>query len=243
MKYKLIIGSNRGLGLALTKTYLDKGFTVIAVSKNTSNLDNIKLNTNNLHVIKYDITDFGNINSLLEYISKFNKIDVIICSAIVSPDSLSNQDNSILINTVNTNLLAPINLIKNLSNFFDESRIMLVSSGLANFPLNNLSSYCISKAGLKMAWQCLNLEYNPTKAIFGYIIPGIFDTDMQKSLRESNSDELACKEMFTQFHQDKKLREPIYVADFIYRIVEFSNDGSFSSQEWDIDKHDKLTLK
>ena len=75
----LITGANSGIGLALTKKFLDFNNTVIATfNKNNENL--LKLKNDNLEICQCDQGDIKNIEKLKEYIKKV-PVNIIVNNA------------------------------------------------------------------------------------------------------------------------------------------------------------------
>jgi NAD(P)-dependent dehydrogenase (short-subunit alcohol dehydrogenase family) len=63
--------------------------------------------------------------------------------------------------------------------------IVNLSSGAAHNPMEGWSAYCSSKAGVAMLTRCVDKEYGEQGVrIFGFA-PGVVDTGMQGSIRES----------------------------------------------------------
>lgn len=113
------------------------------------------------------------------------------------------------------------------------SRIIFISSGLAHFTLPDLGSYSMSKAALNSLSRTINTEISPYQAISTIITPGIFDSSMQKSLRET--DQFNSRETFNKFKTDKLLRSASEVADFVKRVFLDTSDNEFKNKCWDID--------
>lgn len=110
---------------------------------------------------------------------------------------------------------------------------MFVSSGFAQKPHPGLGSYCISKAGLRMAWKILNEENNSSDVQFGYFLPGKIDTQMQKELRELPETEI--NKLFKQFKEQNKLKSPETVSKALYHIMSTTTDKDFCQTEWNIE--------
>ena len=75
----LITGANSGIGLALTKKFLNLNNTVIATFNN-NNENLLKLKNNNLKIYKCDQSNIENINSLKDYVNNI-PINIIINNA------------------------------------------------------------------------------------------------------------------------------------------------------------------
>jgi NAD(P)-dependent dehydrogenase (short-subunit alcohol dehydrogenase family) len=79
----LITGASRGIGFALTKLFLEKGYHVIG----TSRLGKIENLTHpNLDVIKLDLSDSASVINGVKTVKKLFKIDILINNAGIGPD-------------------------------------------------------------------------------------------------------------------------------------------------------------
>ena len=88
MKYILVTGGSRGIGLETTKDLLRQGATVIMGSRDENQahkaLESIQNNTHKSHCVfmHLDLTDYDNINKFVEEVkNKYGKIDILINNA------------------------------------------------------------------------------------------------------------------------------------------------------------------
>ena len=107
----LITGANSGIGLALTKKFLDFNNTVIATF-NQSNENLLKLKSDNLEICQCDQSDIENINKLKDYIKKF-PINIIINNAGVwggINQNFNNIDYDNFLKAININAISILKL-------------------------------------------------------------------------------------------------------------------------------------
>ncbi len=90
-----------------------------------------------------------------------------------------------------------------------------ISSGAANRAISNWSLYCSSKAFIQMFFNVAESEYKQHR--FFNIDPGVMDTNMQKSLRESYFPDV---QLFKNLKKEGKLKLPLTVAQEILKMIE-----------------------
>lgn len=233
-KIKVIVGASEGLGKALTLKYAEAGFSVIAIARNKKALEALHAeHPNNITPVVADITSAQDRTKIAEAIK--DDIDIVFNAAVTMPAQLVDIDESDFTTALTTNLFTPIFLTKVLQNNLNHSRVLFISSGLAHYPLPGLGAYCISKAGLHMAWQIFKEEVTNEKAIFGTLLPGVIDTKMQQGLRTQNLQQLPSLSTFKTFSDEAMLRKPEEVAKFIFHVMEETSEHDFLSQEWNVD--------
>ena len=79
----IVTGGAQGFGLAMTKRFLDSGANVIIwdVDKTTAEMTVKKLNNPNLSLTIIDVTDFDQVMTEVEKVTKNIKIDIFINNA------------------------------------------------------------------------------------------------------------------------------------------------------------------
>lgn len=77
MRTVLITGANRGIGFAITKLLLEKGYQVVALSRSTENL--AKMRSDKLLVYQVDLINLSKVDEVLNDLEKRKiSIDVLI---------------------------------------------------------------------------------------------------------------------------------------------------------------------
>lgn len=191
-KSVLITGASRGLGLALTKVYLERNFSVYACCRNviTEEFENLKKeNINRLHTIYMDISDD---NSVVEAASKLKEmtteLDIIINNgAIHFNDSLNNLEDvnfECALATYNVNTLGALRVTKGFLSFLNNSEkkvIANISSEAGSIGAcwrDKEFDYCMSKAALNMQSVLLQRYLESRRIRVLAIHPGWMRTDM-----------------------------------------------------------------
>jgi len=83
IKKVLITGASRGIGFALTKLFLERGYKVIGACR-SGEIDN--LSHPNLDVIELDLSNSTSIRYVATVLKKESKIDILINNAGIGPD-------------------------------------------------------------------------------------------------------------------------------------------------------------
>ena len=99
-----------------------------------------------------------------------------------------------------------------------------MSSGAAFYPYSGWSIYCSSKAGLDMFTKVAGLEQTSEEhrlTIFA-LAPGIIETGMQESIRETDLALFPDRDKFISLHEEGKLAQPQDVAEIILSTL-FNN--------------------
>lgn len=183
MKSVLITGAGRGIGLELTKLFLNSGeYTVVALSRNVKALE--QLESSELHVISFDLTspDYGTLEQKLVAIES---IDILINNAgLLINKPFAELESEDWQQSMNVNVFGPVKLIQSCLPKLkkaDRSHVLNISSmggfqGASKFP--GLSAYSSSKAALACLTECLSEEYKSEGIAFNCLSLGAVNTDM-----------------------------------------------------------------
>lgn len=235
----LITGTSRGIGEALAKKLLEKGNTVLGVSRNRSD----RLRSTKYHHLSFDLADTLRISQIMEKVGEIadNKDFDFVC--LVNNASATEPIGSIekcpaieIESHVRIGLIAPMILTSMFMRRFSGNKIRkkvaFISSvsGFTAYP--DVSVYNSCKAGLTMFAQCVGLEQENREYGFEVISigPGMVDTSMQQAARSKRDDEFASAGFFKQAFKDGKLQGPDNVAEKIHTVLESKYEqGKFVS--------------
>jgi len=179
----LVTGAGRGLGTDIAKAALEAGHAVVATGRNPESVQEAIGESEDLLVVKLDITKADHIASAVQAINeRFGKLDVLVNNAAnfnagffeeLTPAEIENQ--------LATTLLGAMAVTRAVLPVMREQRsghIIAISSvaGLAGFPFN--SAYSTSKFGLEGFMQALNAEVEPFGINTTVVNPGFFRTEL-----------------------------------------------------------------
>lgn len=189
-KIALVTGSNRGIGLATVKRFLQAGMTVILTSRKEQEgavaVDKLS-DFKDVHYHPLDITSAESVAAIKDYVSsEFQRLDVLINNAGINYDTHQNVENADLnfvTSTIDTNLMGAWRMCQAfvpLMKRNDYGRIVNVSSGAGE--LGSISggtpAYSISKAALNALTIGFGNHLKNTGILVNAVGPGWVRTDM-----------------------------------------------------------------
>lgn len=225
----LITGTSMGIGEALARQILEKGNTVLGISRKRTDI----LKSPKYHHLSLDLTDSSRISQIIEKVDEiddnqsFDFVCLVNNAYVVEPiNPIEKCPVDEIESNIKIGLIAPMILtslfIRKFSDYRIRKKAVYISSGLAFKAIPDGSMYCSSKAGINMFAQCVGLEQK--SRVYGFEVnaigPGMVDTSMQQTLRSKSSDEFAMAGFFKQAFEDGKLQSPDDVAAKILAILE-----------------------
>ena len=136
--------------------------------------------------------------------------------------------------TIATNAEAPLFLTQALLPKLSKGRVLFVSSGAADMPINHLGGYCCSKALLRMIKRMLATDLSNKDIVFSAISPGVVDTNMQSELRHQSNQDFPAVDIFKQFADAGVLVHPETIAGYITWLLLKADRAVYADcDEWD----------
>lgn len=187
MQSVLITGANRGIGLQLTRHFLDQGWQVIATCRKPDAAPALAaLAGPRLRVLPLEVTDARSVLALVAALDG-TALDVLINNAgIMGPaqQGVRDMDYDGFLQTLNTNAVAPLRvsaaLLPNLKQA-RRPRIITVSSQMGAFGLDmgpGHIAYSSSKTAVSKVMQLMAKELAEEGIIVCPVHPGWVKTDM-----------------------------------------------------------------
>ena len=181
-KNVIITGTSRGIGFEMAKIFANKGYNVLALSRDSSKITAI--NNNNISTLNFDITldsDHLNLNKLLS--STMNEIHILINNAglLVNKkfDETSSDD---FLNIYNTNVFGVVKLIQTCLPYMKKNGQVINISSIGgvqgSMKFAGLSAYSSSKGALITLTECLAEEFQAKKIKFNCLALGAVQTEM-----------------------------------------------------------------
>ena len=190
----VITGSNRGIGLAMTKICKQRGDIVYALCRRSSpQLDALGVNV----IENVDIaTDKG----IAQAKSKLanSKIDLLINNAgILRDESLSNFNQDTITEQFNVNALAPLAFTQALlTNLSAGSKVTFITSRMGSITDNTSGGrygYRMSKAALNIGAMSLAKDLSTEQIAIGIYHPGYVQTDMVNTLGSTSNGDISAE--------------------------------------------------
>jgi len=237
MNYYILTGASRGIGEAITRKLILPGNTIFAVSR-TMNEDLVELASSlnvPLYYVEADLSVREEAESFINgvfdkiQLTGQDRIALINNAGMLEPvGPLKSTDFERAEKHLHLNLLAPL-ILSSVFAARTESVslpkvILNISSGAAFYPYSGWSVYCSSKAGLDMLTKVAGLEQTdePYPVTIFALAPGIIETGMQESIRETDVALFPDRDKFISLHEEGKLAKPEDVAQIILSTI-FNN--------------------
>lgn len=189
----LITGANRGLGLAFTRLFLEKGFTVIAGTRNPKQSAALTALQNSskdrLHIVALDTNSEESIHAARVATESFTKsIDILINNAgqfgKQKSTTLTDLDIGDIQKTFETNALGPLRVTRDFLGLLrkgSEKKVIQITSLMGSIADNSSGgayAYRLSKAALNMLTKNIAVELQSDGMISVALHPGWVKTDM-----------------------------------------------------------------
>lgn len=177
----VITGAGKGIGLELTRLFVESKHKTIAISRNISALN--KIDSEFLFPVSFDLIsdDYSNLSSVIN--KSLTNVDLLINNAgLLVNRPIHDLTDSDFDNMFSTNVKAAFKLTQLLLPVFNEgSHIVNISSmggvqGSSKFP--GLSLYSASKGAISILTECLAEELKDSKISVNALALGAVQTEM-----------------------------------------------------------------
>lgn len=176
-KTAIVTGSSSGLGLAITQSLLDQGFTVFGGSRSGTPLDH-----DNFYDVELDVANPESVMEFYETVKEFTEdIHLFVNNAgICEMNSVVEMSIDSFEQQLATNTLGPFLMFKYFAPFIvaGETHIISVLSAAAHYGYPNVSGYNASKFGQRGLIESLKKEWKAQQLRFTSLCPGAIDTPL-----------------------------------------------------------------
>ncbi len=175
----VITGANRGIGLELSRQFVERGAKVIAVCRKSSP----ELSKLDVEVIEgIDVSNEKGVESLASRLQG-RRVDWLVNNAgILERDSLDDLDFEGIERQFRVNTLGPLRVTDALrDNLHEGSKVFVITSAMGSISDNTSGGYYgyrISKAGVNMAFKSLSVDLHGRGIGVFMLHPGFVATDM-----------------------------------------------------------------
>ncbi|MHB1147001.1 MAG: SDR family NAD(P)-dependent oxidoreductase [Lutibacter sp.] len=199
MKNIIITGTSRGIGFELAQLFAKNNFHVLALSRNTKPLKNLKLK--NITTISVDLSNEKKLKKVTDFVGKnWKQVDILINNAgklINKPfENLTSED---FLEVYKVNVFAVAELTRVLIPFLEKgSHVVNISSiggiqGSIKFP--GLAAYSSSKGALLTLTEVLAEEYKVQQISFNALALGAVQTEMLEEAFPGYKASVSAEEM------------------------------------------------
>ena len=215
LRHIIITGVSSGIGLAIARAALAKGYVVQGVGRNSPNeLDGQE----NWTFTPCDLTDLAAVDGL-EFQAGVHTV-LVNNAGTLGPVAQSENATAEEINAcMLLNVTAPMRLTARfLQEVAGEKQVYFTGSGAAQYSIPGWSAYCASKAAIHMYAEVAAQEY-PDVAIHAFK-PGKVDTPMQAQIRKTTIEDFPSVAHFIEEYELGNLVDPNTVAERLLYVIE-----------------------
>lgn len=191
-KVAIVTGGAKGIGAEIVRTLAENGYIVILNYNNSKvqaeELKNEMLQKGfNIEVVKADVSNRNEVNSLIEFaIKKFKKIDILVNNAGISLEGLfTDVSEEMWQKIINVNLNSVFNCTQEVLKYMikeKSGRIINISSIWGETGASCEVAYSTTKAAINGMTKALAKEVGLSNIRVNAIAPGIINTDMNSRL-------------------------------------------------------------
>lgn len=214
--YIIITGTSTGLGLALANALLVRNHQVFGISRRQT------INHKHYEHLSLDLSNETNLKDIaLNIPSDEEQVLLINNAGQIDPiDKVEGLNTSDLAKHYRINILAVHALC---AQFIRETKgkslrhIINISSGAGKYPVSGWSAYCTSKAAVDAMSQVIAKEYDDLRV--WSLAPGIVDTPMQKTIRNTPESHFPELQRFIDYHCNGDLMDANDTASAIVKLI------------------------
>ena len=207
-KRVLITGGNKGIGLEVTRVFLQNNYKVVVVARDYKNFE---FNNNaNVEKIEYDVS---NVRGICDLVSKIGYVDILVNNAgLMNSLTYDNYPEEKMNKIMDINLYAPIEFIKHVSKSMIEAgggRIVNTASIAGQIGHPDIW-YGISKAGIINATKSFAKLLGPKGIVINTVAPGPVETDMMDVIPEQRKKDIKSSVFIDRFAEPEEVAKTIY---------------------------------
>ena len=220
----IVTGATGGIGNSIIKKLYDAGANILATGTKNEKLDELKKKFQNIKVLKFDISQIGNLENFIEDATEQfgGKLDCIVNNAGITKDNLAIRmsieewKKVIDINLTSTFLISKFAIKKMLKN--KKGKIINITSVVGHTGNLGQTNYTASKAGIIAMSKSLAIEYAKKNINVNCISPGFIKTAMTDKIDEK------FKEVIISKIPSARLGEPEDVANAVIFLASTDSD-------------------
>jgi benzil reductase ((S)-benzoin forming) len=233
----IITGTSKGIGKAITETYLKLGQKVIGIGRS-----NTIEHPNYIHIL-CDLNDPMAVRNIeiASFIQEEDLIFIHNAGVLGEIKRFSDQSTSSLSSTFQVNLFSGAEILQQLLKkcSLDQSlKIMFISSGAGKRPIPSWAGYCASKAAVDLFIQTIHLEElekGRSQFLCYSFAPGVVDTAMQEHIRSISPSEFSSQNQFKTLKENGSLNTPESVALTIVKLLSMNEQQAIICSKGELD--------
>lgn len=218
-KIAIVTGGASGLGLAITKKFVQSGIQTIIIGRNEDNLKAVATELGSL--CQYKVMDLGKLDAIPALIqqitSEYQHIDILVNNAGINlKKHFTEVSDEEFQRVVQTNLNAVFTVSREVSKAMLEvgnGCIINISSMAAQYGIPYVIAYTAAKTGIEGMTKAMAVELSPKGIRVNCVAPGFIKTAM--SAKALNSDPERKQKVMSRTPMGH-LGEPADVAEAVY---------------------------
>jgi len=204
----LVTGGNRGIGLAIARTFQELGDRVVITHRSGIAPDG-------LDGVVMDVTDHVSVETAFKEIeSKYGTVDVLVANAGITKDGLSlRMSESDFQSVVDTNLTGSFRVTqKVLSGMMKKrsGRVIFIGSVVGLLGSAGQVNYSATKSALVGMARSLAREYGSRGITFNVIAPGFVETDMTAVLADELKEKYEAQIPLARFASPSEVAKVVH---------------------------------
>lgn len=230
----ILTGASRGMGLAMANLLLQRGNTLLCISRHANSTLAAAAQRSGLSLTQWthDLADSQGVSERLrewlrgQRAAGFASANLINNAGVIPPIvPLRQSQPADLAWALRVGLEAPMALsavfLQATQAWLMPRKVLNISSGLGRFPMASQAGYCAAKAGMDHFTRCLALDeaQHSNGASVCSLAPGVIDTDMQAQLRGTASEAFPDQSRFLQLKSQGQLSSPAQAAEQVLRFL------------------------
>jgi NAD(P)-dependent dehydrogenase (short-subunit alcohol dehydrogenase family) len=200
----IVTGGNRGIGLAISKKLLAKGYEVHVLSR--SGIDAAPEG-----IISWE-TDISDYDQAMQIVDRIGPVDVLVNNAgIMNAKTASDYCNDDILHILNVNLITSVRLSVRLAErMATQGGGRIVSMGSIAGEIGHPDIwYGISKAGLVNAMRSIARTFGAKGVVANSVAPGPVETEMMRNIPQDRKDRLKAATISQRFSTAEEVAETI----------------------------------
>lgn len=200
----IVTGGNRGIGLAISKKLLAKGYEVHVLSR--SGIDSAP---EGIISWKTDISDY---DQTIAIVDKIGPVDVLINNAgIMNAKTASDYSSDDILHMLNVNLITSVRLsVRVAERMANQGGGRIVSMGSIAGEIGHPDIwYGISKAGLVNAMRSIARTFGAKGVVANSVAPGPVETEMMRNIPQDRKERLKAATISQRFSTADEVAETI----------------------------------
>jgi NAD(P)-dependent dehydrogenase (short-subunit alcohol dehydrogenase family) len=186
-KTVIVTGASQGIGAGIVQSFLDRGYNVVANSRNIRK-SNTFIESDHLSLVDGSIGDSAIASKIVETaVQKFGSIDALVNNAgifFTRPFADYTAEDFKALSSTNLEGFIYVTqaVVKQMLAQKSGGSVITITASLADNPITGITASVpmITKGGLETVTQSLAMEYAKQKIRFNAVAPGVVDTPLHK---------------------------------------------------------------